>query len=276
VATEKRARKKNARDQRQAARLAALRRRRMIRLTAVLAVLAIVIVLAFSVGGNTPDKSPAAKNKSSAPASPEASAAASGGVACDAKAPPAAKPKSYDSPPDDVLENGVDYSAVVHTSCGDIELDLLEDEAPQTVNNFVFLAKDGFYDGLTWHRIVGNFVIQGGDPEGDGTGGPGYTVADELPAQPKVYVFGAVAMANNGPDTNGSQFFIVTHMGPKGETDEPAGLTPDYSYFGQVDKGSFEVVEKIGKLPTQGGNDPAVADRPQQTVYIDSIDIIEK
>lgn len=245
----------------------------MIRITAVLVVLALLFFLAVTIGGNSPDKKAASPKKSPAAS---ASAAAKGDVACGAKAPPKANPKQYDAPPDNVLKEGVDYFAVIHTSCGDIEMNLLEDQAPTTVNNFVFLAKDGFYDGLTWHRIVGNFVIQGGDPQGTGAGGPGYQFKDELPAKSNVYVFGAVAMANNGPDTNGSQFFIVTHTGPNGERDEPAGLTPDYSYFGVVEKSSFDVVDKIGKLPTLGGTDQATADRPVEDVYIESIDIIEK
>ena len=274
MATEKRARKKQARDQRRAAQLAAMRRRRMIRVTAVLLVIAVLFFLAITIGGNSPDKKSATPKKS--PAASASTDDKTAGVACGAKAPPAAHPKQYDAPPDNVLEEGVDYFAVIHTSCGDIEINLLEEQAPETVNNFVFLAKDGFYDGLTWHRIVGNFVIQGGDPQGTGAGGPGYQFKDELPAKPNVYTFGAVAMANNGPDTNGSQFFIVTHTGPNGERDEPAGLTPDYSYFGVVDKSSFDVVDEIGKLPTVGGTDQALADHPLKDVYIESIDIIEK
>jgi cyclophilin family peptidyl-prolyl cis-trans isomerase len=279
VATDKRARKKQARDARQAARLAALRRRRLIRLTAAVVVIAVLFALAFTVGGSDPKKTtPTSKRDdktSTAPSPNDTETAKAGGVACGAKAPPKANPKQYDKPPANVLETGVDYGAVIHTSCGDIKLDLLEAQAPETVNNFVALSKDGFYDGLTWHRIVGNFVIQGGDPEGTGAGGPGYSFGDELPAKSNVYVFGAVAMANSGPDTNGSQFFIVTHTGPDGDRTEPAGLTPDYSYFGQVDKSSFGVVDEIGKLPTQGGDDPNAADRPLQTVYIESIDITE-
>jgi cyclophilin family peptidyl-prolyl cis-trans isomerase len=269
VATDKRAKKKQYRDQRRAAYQAALRRRRLIRLTAIFVVLAVVIALAISVGSGAGDSNNKPKAAGSQSATP-------GGVACGAEAPPPANPKKYDSPPANILKDGVDYSAVIHTSCGDIKLDLLEDEAPITVNNFVFLAKDGFYNGLTWHRIVGNFVIQGGDPAGNGSGGPGYAIKDELPAKPNVYVFGAVAMANSGPDTGGSQFFIVTHTGPNDERDVPAGLTPDYSYFGVVDKSSFDVVDEIGKLPTRGGDDPNTADMPLQTVYIDSIDIVEK
>ena len=264
MATDKRARKKQFRDEKRAALEAAWRRRRLIRLSVVLVVLGTVIALAFIVPGDD-SKKPAATKKSESPA---------GSVACGADPPPPANPKQYDEP-EDVLKDGVDYAATIHTSCGDIFVDLLEDEAPITVNNFVFLAKEGFYDGLTWHRIVQNFVIQGGDPKGDGSGGPGYEIKDELPAKSNVYTFGAVAMANSGPDTGGSQFFIVTHRGSNGEFNVPAGLTPDYALFGQVAESSFEVVEDIGKLPTQGGDDPALADRPVQQVFINSIEISE-
>jgi cyclophilin family peptidyl-prolyl cis-trans isomerase len=269
VATEKRARKKQYRDQRQAAAQAAWRRRRLIRLTAVVVVIVILFALAFTIGaGDNSKKKPAA-----AKSSPPPSAAA---IACGGSAPPPAQPKKYDNPPEDILEPGADYSAVIHTSCGDIKLDLLEDEAPTTVNNFVFLAREGFYDGLTWHRIVQNFVIQGGDPKGTGEGGPGYEFKDELPAKSNVYVYGAVAMANSGPDTNGSQFFIVVHKGTKDEFGEPAGLQPLYSYFGVTDKSSFDVLDQIAKIPTVGGEDPSVADRPLQTIYIESIDVAQE
>lgn len=270
MATDKRARKKQYRNQKRAAMQAAIRRRRAIRLTAVLVVVAVLFALAFTVGGgkNEPNKKPAA--------APSKAASTNQPVACGAQAPPPAHPKTYDAPPKNQLKPGVDYGAVIHTSCGDIKIDLLEDQAPVTVNNFVFLAKQGFYDGLTWHRIVQNFVIQGGDPEGTGAGGPGYQFKDELPAKPSVYTFGAVAMANSGPDTNGSQFFIVAHKGPKGQTNEaPAGLQAAYSLFGEADKSSWDVIDKISKIPTQGGNDPNTADRPLQTVYINSIDITE-
>jgi cyclophilin family peptidyl-prolyl cis-trans isomerase len=275
VATEKRARKKQYRDQRRAALQAAIRRRRLIRLTSVLVVLGLVIGLAFAFGSED-EGEPAADRNRPRDASPSAPAA-TGKVACDAKKPPPANPKQYDAP-EQVLDADVDYAAVIETSCGRIELDLLEDEAPETVNNFVFLANEGFFDGLTWHRIVGNFVIQSGDPDGvngQEPDGPGYAIEDELPERPNVYTFGAVAMANSGADTGGSQFFIVTHQGPDGETDVPAGLTPDYALFGQVDKASFDVVEEIGKIPTIGGNDPAQADTPRNPVYIESVRIVE-
>jgi cyclophilin family peptidyl-prolyl cis-trans isomerase len=277
VATEKRARKKQYRDERRAAMEAALRRRRLIRLMSVLVVLGVVVALAFVFGED--ESEPAADRDRNPQASESVSAEPQAGeVACGAERPPEANPKQYDKP-EQVLEDGVDYAAVIQTSCGDIELDLFEEDAPETVNNFVFLANEGYFDGLTWHRIVGNFVIQSGDPDGvngQEPDGPGYAIKDELPERANVYTFGAVAMANSGADTGGSQFFIVTHQGPEGETDVPAGLTPDYALFGQVEKGSFDVVEEIGKIPTLGGDDPTQADTPRNPVYIESIRIVER
>lgn len=255
----------------------AIRRRRAIRLISVLVVLALVVTLGLSFG--SPDDEPASSRDRQTDASPTPSdAAQTGEVACGAEEPRKANPKQYDEP-EQVLDEGTDYAAVIETSCGRIELDLFEDDAPETVNNFVFLAREGYFDGLTWHRIVGNFVIQSGDPDGvngQEPDGPGYSIKDELPSKANVYTFGALAMANAGANTGGSQFFIVTHQGPDGETDVPAGLTPDYSLFGQVDKASFDVVEEIGKIPTIGGDDPAQADTPRTPVYIESIKIVER
>jgi cyclophilin family peptidyl-prolyl cis-trans isomerase/cbb3-type cytochrome oxidase subunit 3 len=124
--------------------------------------------------------------------------------------------------------------AIITTNKGVIEFELLADAAPETVSNFVYLAENNFYDGLTFHRVVPNFVIQGGDPNGTGTGGPGYKFEDE-----KVigeYKAGTVAMANSGPDTNGSQFFICLEDLPS--------LPKNYSLFGQVTSG-MDVVQKI-------------------------------
>lgn len=124
--------------------------------------------------------------------------------------------------------------AVIVTNKGTIEFTLYADKAPKTVSNFIYLAKKGFYDGLTFHRVVPRFVIQGGDPKGDGTGGPGYQFEDEPVAGD--YLAGTVAMANSGPDTNGSQFFICL-------ADQPT-LPKNYNLFGQVTAG-MDVVAKI-------------------------------
>ncbi len=143
-------------------------------------------------------------------------------------------PKRY-SGAEQVVDPARRYRATISTDKGDIEIALDPSRAPRSVNNFVFLAKDGFYDGLTFHRVVDGFVIQGGDPEGSGRGGPGYKWNDE-PVQGE-YVAGAVAMANAGPNTNGSQFFICTE-------DDRHKLTKSYNLFGQVVKG-MEVVTAI-------------------------------
>jgi cyclophilin family peptidyl-prolyl cis-trans isomerase len=129
------------------------------------------------------------------------------------------------------------YQATISTSRGRIVLCLQPQLAPETVNNFVVLARNHFYDGLTFHRVEAGFVIQGGDPKGDGTGGPGYTFPDE-PVH-NVYVDGAVAMANSGPNTNGSQFFICTGS-------QCQSLQPQYNLFGKVESG-LDVAQKVQK-----------------------------
>jgi peptidyl-prolyl cis-trans isomerase B (cyclophilin B) len=143
-------------------------------------------------------------------------------------------PKKY-SAPEQVVDPAHRYVATITTDRGDIVVALDTARAPKSVNNFVFLAREGFYDGLTFHRIVDNFVIQGGCPEGTGRGGPGYRFDDE-PVQGE-YETGAVAMANSGPNTNGSQFFICT-------VDDRHKLTKSYNLFGQVVKG-MDVVGAI-------------------------------
>ena len=136
-------------------------------------------------------------------------------------------PSRY-SQADQVIDPARRYTAKIETDRGDIEIALDASKAPKSVNNFVFLAREGFYDGLTFHRVVPSFVIQGGCPEGSGRGGPGYRFADE----PVVgeYIAGSVAMANSGPNTNGSQFFICTE-------DDRHKLAKSYNLFGQVTKG---------------------------------------
>jgi peptidyl-prolyl cis-trans isomerase B (cyclophilin B) len=146
-------------------------------------------------------------------------------------------PKKNYTAAEQVIDPAKRYTATIKTDRGDIVIALDAKRAPQSVNNFVFLAKDGFYDGLTFHRIVDDFVIQGGCPEGTGRGGPGYRFDDE-PVQGE-YEAGAVAMANSGPNTNGSQFFICT-------VDDRHKLTKSYNLFGQVVKG-MDVVGAIRK-----------------------------
>jgi len=142
--------------------------------------------------------------------------------------------KRYSTPPEMQIEMNRTYHAVIKTNKGDIHLDLNPAEAPLTVNNFVVLARDGYYDGVTFHRVVPRFVIQGGDPTGTGSGGPGYNFKDEAVTRP--YKAGTVAMANAGPNTNGSQFFICLE-------DQP-GLPPNYTIFGDTVTG-MDVVRNI-------------------------------
>ena len=169
-------------------------------------------------------------------------------------------PKQWNSAPDMVIDPSKRYTATMSTSMGDLVIALDAVQAPKTVNNFVFLAREGYYDGVIFHRIIQGFMCQGGDPTGTGRGGPGYKFADELP-RPGQYEIGSVAMANAGPNTNGSQFFIVS--GPSG-----VGLPPQYSLFGKVVKG-LEVVAEMEKVKTAGG------DKPVQDLTINSVEITE-
>jgi cyclophilin family peptidyl-prolyl cis-trans isomerase len=147
--------------------------------------------------------------------------------------------------------------ATLHTNHGAIELELFEEDAPKTVDNFVKLSKEGFYDGITFHRVIPDFMIQGGCPRGDGTGGPGYQFEDE-PNEHRV-ARGALAMANSGPDTNGSQFFIVT-------TEAAPWLDGKHTVFGRVASG-MEVVDEISGVDRDG------SDRPREPVTIDRVEL---
>jgi cyclophilin family peptidyl-prolyl cis-trans isomerase len=167
------------------------------------------------------------------------------------------------SQPEEVMEEGVDYGAVIKTSVGDIEIDLFEDETPITVNSFLFLSKERFYDDLIFHRVIKDFVIQGGDPKGDGTGGPGYQIVDEITE--RTYEPYTLGMANSGPNTNGSQFFITTGDIPDQSLE---ALDGKYTIFGKVTSG-FAVVDAIERVKTD------VNDKPVNSVVIESIQIVE-
>jgi len=144
--------------------------------------------------------------------------------------------KQWNQPPAMQIDPGKIYRVTVETNRGIIELELYPRHAPKTVNNFVFLAREGFYDGVTFHRVIADFVIQGGDPTGTGRGGPGYTFDDELAGNPLIHEKGAISMANAGPNTNGSQFFITHSPQPH--------LNGRHTVFGKVVAG-MEVVEAI-------------------------------
>ncbi len=169
------------------------------------------------------------------------------------------KRQHFDAEPPMVIDPAKRYSASISTSKGTIVVALDPIAAPRTVNNFVFLARYHYFDGVVFHRIIPGFVIQGGDPEGTGRGGPGYRFADELPP-PGRYQVGSLAMANAGPDTNGSQFFIVTGR-------DGAGLPPNYSLFGAVVSGG-DVVQAIDAVGSRSGT-------PTERVVMESVTITE-
>jgi cyclophilin family peptidyl-prolyl cis-trans isomerase len=161
------------------------------------------------------------------------------------------------------IDKNKTYSAVLKTTEGEITIDLDAKKMPITVNNFVSLAKDGFYNGTTFHRVIKNFMIQGGDPNGDGSGGPGYKFADE-PFDGK-YTRGTVAMANSGPNTNGSQFFIIH---------KDYDLPKNYVIFGHVSSG-MDAVDKIAEAETTMSSSMEKS-KPVSPVKIDSVEIKEK
>jgi peptidyl-prolyl cis-trans isomerase B (cyclophilin B) len=182
---------------------------------------------------------------------------------CEAAEAPEPKGEGKLTKPKATLDTSKTYVATVATNCGDFEITLDAERAPKTGGSFKALADEGFYDGTTFHRIVAGFVIQGGDPRGDGTGGPGYSVV-EAPPQELAYRKGVVAMAKTGTEpagTSGSQFFVVTA--------EDAQLPPDYALLGKV-TGGQDVVDKIGVVEI----DPAT-EQPVEPVVIQSVEVTE-
>jgi cyclophilin family peptidyl-prolyl cis-trans isomerase len=167
--------------------------------------------------------------------------------------------QKFDAPPPMVIDATKSHGATMVTSKGTLELHLDALAAPTTVNSFVFLARWHYFDGVVFHRVIPGFVLQGGDPTGTGTGGPGYRFDDELP-KPGRYEIGSLAMANSGPNTNGSQFFVIS--GPDG-----VRLPPLYSLFGKV-VGGLDVVQSINDIGTSSG-------KPSERVTIQSVTITE-
>ena len=170
--------------------------------------------------------------------------------------------KVYDKQPDMNINMDTTYTAVIKTNLGDMTVEFFLDDAPMTVNNFVSLAKDGYYDNVIFHRVISGFMIQGGDPSGTGHGDygkyPGYEFEDELNNQ-RPYEKGILAMANRGPNTNGSQFFIMHVEYP---------LPYSYTIFGSVTEG-FDVIDKIASVETDS------ADKPTDDVVINTVEILE-
>ena len=215
---------------------------------AVFAVIAVGVVVAVLVGqGGGSDDGGDTSGSSQASAD-----------GCEEVEAPAPKTVSFKAPKQ-VLKQGEEATVVVKTSCGTFEIALDTERAPKTANSFAFLAEEGFYDDLTFHRVAPGFVIQGGDPEGTGTGGPGYSV-DEKPPANLAYTKGIVAMAKSSaepPGRSGSQFYVVTAP--------DAGLPPEYALVGKVSEG-YDVVERIDALGTP-------EEKPKQTVLIEEMTV---
>lgn len=178
--------------------------------------------------------------------------------------------RSWDEMPAMQIDPKASYTAKVKTNKGSFEIELFAEEAPQTVNNFVFLAKQRYFDDITFHRIIDTFMIQTGDPNGDGTGGPGYTIPDELNSERR-YEPGIVAMAKTmEPNSGGSQFFICT-----GVDATALNMNPDYTIFGKV-KSGMDVVQRIASTPVESNPHTGEQSKPVELVKIQSITIKEQ
>jgi cyclophilin family peptidyl-prolyl cis-trans isomerase len=214
---------------------------------------------------STPQPTPSAATSKPASATPSKNTPPS--QSSQPSATPTSKTLSWSKPPDMQIDKSKKYTASLDTSEGSFKIELFAQETPITVNNFVFLSNQGFYNGIIFHRIIKDFMIQTGDPTGTGSGSPGYKFADELPPKHK-YAAGIVAMANSGPNTNGSQFFVCT--GP-----DASGLDkyPNYTQFGQVIEG-MDVVQKIASAPVVSNG--REVSKPKNPPFIKTITITEQ
>jgi len=187
-------------------------------------------------------------------------------TACEDTAPPEPSPApNYEAAEDQGLDPAAPLYAVFSTSCGDFTVALDTATYPQTVNSMVFLAREGYYEGMVFHRVLAGFYAQGGDPNANGTGGPGYSVPDEFPPADFVYEPGVVAMANRGNGTTGSQFFVV--LG-----DDASGLRNAFSVVGRVVAGN-EAIDRIAAVPTAVQSGSSERSRPLETIYVEKVTI---
>ena len=278
MGTDKRERKKANRElRREEERRAEQRvrtRRKVIRigiLVAIAAAFLVVIALVFGGGGDdesTPSTTVAAVT-TPAPTTTVATPVTvpgreiTGETPCPEPDGSSARAISFEQAPPDCLEPGATYTAEITTNVGAFSVELDPERAPVTVNNFVVLARYGYFDGTECHRAIPGFVVQCGDPTATGTGGPGYTFADELPEAGE-YRIGSLAMANSGPDTNGSQFFVITG-------DNGAALPPNYSLFGEVVDGLDTTVVEMDAL----GNPASNGVPPLGQILIESVRIVQ-
>lgn len=278
MGTDKRERKKANRElRREEERRAEQRvrsRRKVIRIGIIVAIAAaflVVIALVFGGGGDdesTPTTTVAAVT-TPAPTTtvptPDTvpGREITGETPCPEPDGSSARAISFEQAPPDCLEPGAGYVAEITTNQGSFSVELDPERAPITVNNFVVLARYGYFDGTVCHRAIPGFVVQCGDPTATGTSGPGYTFADELPEAGE-YRIGSLAMANSGPDTNGSQFFVITG-------DNGAALPPDYSLFGEVIEGLDTTVVAMDAL----GNPASNGVPPLGEILIESVRIVQ-
>jgi cyclophilin family peptidyl-prolyl cis-trans isomerase len=212
----------------------------------------VVLLLWLLNRGGHKNKTVAARNTTTSAAASTTTAPKTSAKVCPKPDGSSPRATSFDGPPTTCIDPTKTYTAKVETDEGNFTITLDAKQAPKTVNNFVFLARYHFYDGILFHRVIPDFVVQGGDPEATGTGGPGYRFADELPASVDAYKAGSVAMANSGPNTNGSQFFIVVS-----DAGGKQLQAPKYSLFGQVTEG-LDVVKKIEADGSPSGTPKAV------------------
>jgi peptidyl-prolyl cis-trans isomerase B (cyclophilin B) len=273
----KRARKKEGRQARIEAEKKAAARRRNRNRNIVLGVV-LVLLLGYlglnqllakpkkKVNTTTPPAATSTVTSSATPTlSPSAPAAPAGvtGTACSTTKPARGGTVSQSTPPPMTVSPSKTYTATIVTSCGTVVVALDAKDSPNTVNSFAYLASKGFYDGLTFHRVAKDFAVQGGDPAGTGSGGPGYSVQDNVPAG-VTYTMGTVAMAKTGaepPGTAGSQFFIVPTAGAS------RGYTPDYAILGHVTSGQDAVTKMNAQAPASGDGPPT------QPIYIEKITV---
>ena len=262
--TDKRERQRAGREARRAEAAAAKRRAaRRRQIMSIVALLAVVVGIGLFINLTGEDDGETVDTASDA--STTSTTAAPAGKVGTSECPPAEgaaeKKAAFDGEPKECLTEGASYSAVVETDIGSFTIDLDHEQAPKTVNSFVFLSRYRAYEDVPFHRVIPGIVVQGGDVElKNGSGGPGYEFADELPEAGQ-YEIGSVAMANSGPNTNGSQFFVVTG-------DQGASLPPNYSLFGKVTEG-LDVVKKIEADGTDAGT-------PKVTHKIVKVTITEK
>lgn len=267
---DKRARKRENQAKAQQARESAARKqkqRKQFTYAAVALVLVLGIVGAVSLSSKD-DKKTATTSTTAAPNDSTPTTTGKLPAGCNAAKPTKqGNGKTYSAAPAMTVDAAKKYTATIETSCGPIVVDLDVQHSPKGVNNFVFLAREGFYDGLSWHRAVSNFVIQGGDPKGDGTGGPGYSVVTEWPTD--AYKTGDLAWAKSGAEpagSAGSQFFVTTGD-PAALNSTKNGAQYDYGYFGHVTSG-LDNAKKIESLSPGDG-------APTVPVYITKVTITE-